>query len=97
MVVTKAAMALKDGFGFGAAFLIGIFKKQAFFSFKQQYCLGNIMPHKKGHCLTPDGNIVEECIERMNDEDVSKYSEQIGAARAARKSSTEYALDGSDY
>jgi len=27
MVVTKAAMALKDGFGFGAAFLIGIFKK----------------------------------------------------------------------
>ena len=55
------------------------------------------MPHKKGHCLTDEGNIIEDCIERMNDEEVSKYSEQIGAARSARKTSTEYALDGSDY
>ena len=55
------------------------------------------MPHKKGHCLTDEGNIIEDCIDRMNDEEISKYSEHIGSARAARKSSTEYALDGSDY
>ena len=55
------------------------------------------MPHKKGHCLTPDGNIIEDCIERMSDEEVSKYSEHIGASKRARTTSTEYALDGSDY
>jgi hypothetical protein len=55
------------------------------------------MPHKKGHCLTDEGNIIEDCIDRMSDEEVGKYSEHIGSARAARKSSTAYALDGSDY
>jgi len=55
------------------------------------------MPHKKGHCLTPDGNVIEDCIERMSDEEVSKYSEHIERSKSARKTSTEYALDGSDY
>jgi len=55
------------------------------------------MPHKKGHCLTDEGNIIEDCIERMSDEEVSKHSDKITAYRSARKTSTEYALDGSDY
>jgi len=52
------------------------------------------MPHKKGHCLTDDGNIIEDCIERMSDEEVSKHSDKIAAYRRTK---TDYALDGSDY
>tara|TARA_Y100001951_G_scaffold96103_1_gene94413 strand:- start:133 stop:345 length:213 start_codon:yes stop_codon:yes gene_type:complete len=39
------------------------------------------MPHKKGHCLTEDGNIIQDCIDRMSDEEYSKHSDSIDVYR----------------
>tara|TARA_B100000470_G_scaffold160316_1_gene125624 strand:- start:1278 stop:1418 length:141 start_codon:yes stop_codon:yes gene_type:complete len=35
------------------------------------------MPHKKGHCLTDDGNIINDCIDRMSEEEYMNYSDDI--------------------
>ena len=42
------------------------------------------MPHKKGHCLTEDGNIIEDCMDAMNSSEYAKYNPVAEQYRGSR-------------
>ena len=53
------------------------------------------MPHKKGHCLTDDGNIIEDCMDAMNASEYAKYNPMAEPYRKSRNPVEEHVHDTS--